>query len=89
MIAWGLSSVVSFNAQKYLVFQSCGNSLKEYLKCCAGWFLGYLLNAALLEVAVSELSLNIFAAQIIANLCSAISTYILFKKFAFKDVCNS
>lgn len=84
ILAWGFSSVISFSAQKYLVFQSKGNWYKEYMKCCLTWVLSYLINALLLELSVKTLNINVFAAEILATLCAAILTYILFKKFAFK-----
>ncbi len=89
IIAWFLSSIISFDAQKYLVFQSDGNTIKEYLKCCTTWCISYFINALLLEFAVKKLGVNIFISQVFANLSAAIFTYILFKKFAFKTVCRT
>ena len=83
-LAWAISSVVSFTTQKFLVFKGGGNWAKEYLKCCTTWFFSYLINAGLLEFIVKVLHLNVFAAQIVATLCAAVFTYILFKKFAFR-----
>lgn len=83
-LAWLISSVVSFITQKFLVFQSHGNWLKEYAKCCTTWFFSYLINAGILEFIVKVLHLNVYVAQIVATLAAAIFTYILFKKFAFK-----
>lgn len=83
-IAWLISSAVSFVTQKFLVFQSNGNWLKEYAKCCTTWFFSYLINAGILEFVVKILHLNVYVAQIVATLAAAIFTYILFKKFAFK-----
>lgn len=85
-LAWGLSSVVSFTTQKFLVFNtSNGNWFKEYLKCCTTWAISYVVNAVLLEIFVKGLKLNVFLAQIAATFSAAIVTYILFKKFAFKS----
>lgn len=83
IIAWLFSSFVSFNAQKYLVFQSYGNWLTEYLKCCTTWTLSYFLNALFLEICVKILELNIYISQIISTLSVALLTFILFKKYAF------
>ncbi len=82
--AWVISSVVSFTTQKFLVFRGKGNWKKEYLKCCTTWVFSYLINAALLEIIVKILHINVFVAQIVATLIAAVFTYILFKKFAFK-----
>lgn len=83
-LAWFISSVISFSAQKTLVFQSEGNWLREYFKCCTTWVLSYLLNAFLLEICVKLLRWNIFTSQILATVTVAVFTYILFKTFAFK-----
>ena len=83
--AWALSSVISFTTQKFLVFQSNGKWLNEYLKCCTTWIFSYLINAGILELLVKILHINVFVAQIVATLIAAIFTYVIFKKFAFKQ----
>lgn len=85
IIAWVLSSVTSFCLQKYLVFRSSGNYIKEYLKCCGSWFFTYMVNALLLESLVSVFNVNIFLAQLISTFIAAIVTYILFKFMVFKQ----
>lgn len=84
IIAWVLSSIVSFSTQKFLVFRGNGFWLKEYCKCCTTWFFSYIINAILLETFVKFLDLNVYLAQIIATLFCAIFNYILFKRFAFR-----
>lgn len=84
ILAWALSSVVSFTTQRYLVFEGNGNWIKEYLKCCTTWFCSYLVNAFLLELFVKYVHLNVYISQFIATFTAAVVTYILFKKFAFK-----
>lgn len=83
-LAWAISSIVSYTTQKFLVFEGKGNWVKEYLKCCTTWFFSYLINAGLLEFIVKILHLNVFVAQIVATIASAIFTYVFFKKFAFR-----
>ena len=83
-LAWTISSIVSYTTQKFLVFEGKGNWVKEYLKCCTTWFFSYLINAGLLEFIVKILHLNVFVAQIVATIVSAIFTYVFFKKFAFR-----
>lgn len=83
-LAWAISSIVSYTTQKFLVFEGKGNWVKEYLKCCTTWFFSYLINAGLLEFIVKILNLNVFVAQIVATVVSAIFTYVFFKKFAFR-----
>lgn len=85
-LSWILSSIISFNLQKYLVFQSRGNYIKEYLKCCTSWGISYLINAIVLEVLVRFF--NVYIAQILATACVVVVTYGLFKNFAFKSRCN-
>ena len=82
--AWAISSIVSYTTQKFLVFEGKGNWVKEYLKCCTTWFFSYLINAGLLEFIVKIVHLNVFVAQIVATIVSAIFTYVFFKKFAFR-----
>ena len=81
---WALSSVVSFSTQKFLVFRGKDKWYKEYLKCCTTWIFSYLINAAVLEIFVKFICRNVYISQFAATLISAIFTYILFKKFAFK-----
>lgn len=84
-IAWILSSAVSFTMQKFLVFRSDGDWKKEYAKCCTTWVFSYLINAGVLEFVVKSFHLNVYVAQIVATLAAAIFTYIVFKKFAFRN----
>ena len=44
----------------------------------------YFINATLLEILVQKIELNVYLAQIIATLISAIFTYVSFKTFAFR-----
>lgn len=83
-LAWIISSVVSFTTQKFLVFESGGDWVKEYCKCCTTWVFSYVINAGVLEALVKGLNLNVFLAQIIATGVCAIFTYIVFKRFAFR-----
>lgn len=84
ILAWALSSIVSFTTQRYLVFESRGNWIKEYIKCCTTWFCSYLVNAFLLETFVRFIHMNVYIAQFIATFAAAVLTYVLFKKFAFR-----
>ncbi|MBR2430589.1 GtrA family protein [bacterium] len=82
--AWILSSIVSFNTQKYLVFKIEGNPIRQYFKCCLTWFFSYLINASLLEIFVQKLDINVYLSQILATFFCAIFTYISFKVYAFR-----
>lgn len=83
-LQWILSSVISYLNQKFFVFCTKGNYLKEYLKCCSTWAFSYLLNVIILEIFVRFLTHNVYIAQFISLAIVSISTYILFKFFAFK-----
>lgn len=84
-LSWILSSVISFMTQKYFVFKGGKNWIKEYLKCCSTWAVSYFVNAILLEIFVKQFILNVYLSQFLATTSVAIITYILFKKFAFKN----
>ena len=83
ILAWVISSVISFTTQRFLVFPVRDNILKQYFKCCIIWFFSYMINAFLLEFLVSGVHINPYAAQIIATAGCAVFTYIMFKLYAF------
>lgn len=83
-LAWIFSSIVSFTTQKNLVFETKGNILKQYLKCCIIWFFSYCINAGLLFLLVQKLNINAYLGQIFATAFCAVFNYILFKIFAFR-----
>lgn len=82
---WILSSVISYLNQKFFVFQTKGNYIKEYIKCCSTWVISYFLNLVVLEITIRYLIKNIYIAQGISLCAVAVVTYILFKHFAFKS----
>lgn len=82
--AWILSSFISFTLQKFCVFNTEGNILKQYFKCCTTWLISYIINAIVLEILVQIFQLNVYFSQIIATFTCAISTYVLFKNYAFR-----
>ena len=83
-LQWIISSVFSFVNQKVFVFCTKGHWLEEYLKCCTTWFISYLLNVVVLELLVRFLIPNAYISQIISIFVVSVSTYILFKYFAFR-----
>jgi len=83
-LQWIISSVISYLNQKFFVFCTKGNYISEYLKCCTTWAISYLLNVIILEILVRFIIKNVYIAQFIALFLVSISTYILFKVFAFK-----
>jgi len=83
-LQWIISSVISYLNQKFFVFCTKGNYVKEYLKCCSTWVISYLLNVIILEIFVRYITKNVYIAQFIALGVVSVSTYLLFKLFAFK-----
>ena len=83
-LQWIISSVFSFVNQKIFVFCTKGHWVEEYLKCCTTWFISYLLNVVILELLVRFFIPNAYISQIISIFVVSVSTYILFKYFAFR-----
>ena len=83
-LQWSISSVFSYLNQKFFVFNTKGNYLREYLKCCSTWAVSYLLNVIILEILVKFVIKNAYIAQFTAIFLVSIVTYVLFKYFAFK-----
>lgn len=83
-VQWILSSFISYLNQKFFVFCTKGNYVKEYLKCCSTWAVSYLLNVIILEILVRFIMENVYAAQFIALAVVSLVTYLLFKVFAFR-----
>ena len=83
-LQWALSSVISYLNQKFFVFGTKGNYIKEYLKCCTTWALSYFLNVIILEIFVRFFIKNVYIAQFTALFTVSVVTYMLFKCFAFK-----
>ena len=91
VLSWIISSFSSFATQKIFVFCTKGKFvdwLKEYIKCLGVWLVSYSINAIILGVLVKFAAINAYIAQIIAVACTTVSSYILFKYFAFKHKKN-
>ena len=86
MLQWSVSSVFSYLNQKFFVFCTKGNYIKEYLKCCSTWAVSYLLNVVILELLVKFAIKNVYVSQFISIFVVSVVTYVLFKYFAFKVV---
>ena len=82
-IAYILSSFNSYLAQKFLVFETQGEYVKEYLKAMSVWLAGYLINALLLHFLAGRLNLNVYLAQLISLALVTAATYFLFKYYSF------
>ena len=61
-----LSSFNSYLAQKFLVFETQGEYVKEYLKAMSVWLAGYLINALLLHFLAGGLHLNVLLGQFVS-----------------------
>ncbi|MBD5402524.1 GtrA family protein [bacterium] len=84
ILQWTLSSVFSYFNQKFFVFCTKGNYVKEYLKCCSTWAVSYCLNVVILELLVRFAIKNVYISQFISIFLVSVVTYVLFKYFAFK-----
>lgn len=84
LASWCVSSFFSFTMQKVFVFQTKGNWLKEYVKCVMTWAVGYGINAVSLEIIVHYWKLHVIIGQLAAIAFTTVSTFLLFKYFAFK-----
>jgi len=84
ILQWTLSSVFSYFNQKFFVFCTRGNYLKEYLKCCSTWAVSYFLNVIILELLIRFAIKNIYISQFLSIFIVSIVTYVLFKYFAFR-----
>lgn len=84
VLQWTLSSVFSYFNQKFFVFCTTGNYLKEYLKCCSTWAVSYFINVIILEILVRKFVINVYLAQFISIFLVSVITYVLFKYFAFR-----
>ena len=81
---WVLSSFISYLNQKFFVFNTRGNYIKEYIKCCSTWAVSYVLNLIILEILIRYMIKNVFIAQFISLFVVSVVTYVLFKYFAFR-----
>lgn len=83
-LQWSISSIFSYINQKFFVFCTHGNYLREYLKCCATWLVSYLINVVILELLMRFVLHNAYVAQFISIFLVSVITYVLFKYFAFR-----
>lgn len=78
-----ISSVNSYVTQKFYVFNTRGNYVREYILCLASWGVSYIANAGLLLMFTSFFSMNPYVAQIFCLIIVAVLNYILLKYIAF------
>ncbi len=86
-LAWIFSSFISFTTQKVFVFCTKGKFcdwITEYIKCVGVWIVAYIINTVMLEIFVKAAEINVYLAQFLAIICTTVSSYILFKYFAFR-----
>lgn len=82
-LQWVISSVFSYLNQKFFVFATKGNYLREYIKCCSTWLVSYILNVIILEILIKYCIKNVLISQFISLFIVSVVTYVLFKFFAF------
>ena len=83
-ISYILSSLNSYLSQKFLVFQTKGCYIKEYLRASTVWFLGYIINAFILYFLIGKYKIYPYFAQIICLITVTLLTYILLKYYSFR-----
>lgn len=83
VLQWVLSSPISYLNQKFFVFCTRGNYIKEYFKCWCTWIISMILNNIILELLMRYVWKNAYFEQIISTFIVSILTYVLFKYFAF------
>lgn len=83
LASWCFSSFLTFILQKLLVFKTKGNWLKEYKRFLLSWFIGYCLNAVSLAITVHWLAMHVILSQLIALSVITLTTFLLFKFYAF------
>ncbi len=81
---WVISSIPSYLNQKFFVFNTKGNYIKEYFKCCSTWVVSYILNVIFSKFIIIHIIKNVYINQILSIFVVSVATYILFKYFAFK-----
>ncbi|MGN0022934.1 MAG: GtrA family protein [Elusimicrobiaceae bacterium] len=79
-----LSSFNSYLVQKFLVFRTKGNYIKEYFKALSVWAAGYVINAVLLYLFTKKLNIHPYAAQALSVCLVTFFTYVLFKYYSFR-----
>lgn len=79
-----ISSVNSYLTQKFFVFLTRGDYIKEYIKCLSTWIGGYVFNAILLFVFLDVCGINAYIAQLICLIILTLYSYCFLKYFAFR-----
>ena len=79
-----ISSFNSYCSQKFLVFETRGNYIREYLKCLTSWIVTYFLNAIMLHFSTEVLHMNVLLAQFICLGLVSILTYFMLRYFSFR-----
>lgn len=80
-----IAITMSFLTYKVLVFKTRGRWIREYLKAYLVYGFNALLSIALLWVFVDQLSLNIWFSQAGIIIFTVIFSYLLHKRFTFKQ----
>lgn len=83
LLSFFIASFNSYFSQKFFVFATKGNYVKEYSKCLSTWIGSYILNAILL-FCLMWAGLNAYIAEFLALAILTIYSYVFLKYFAFK-----
>lgn len=84
-ISYVLSITNAYIGYKIFVFRTKGNILKEYLRFYVVYGVSFLFNLATLPLFVEMLKFNMYVAQAIVTIITILGSYVLHKKFSFRD----
>lgn len=84
-ISYVLSITNAYIGYKIFVFRTKGNILKEYLRFYVVYGVSFLFNLATLPIFVEMLKFNMYAAQAVVTIITILGSYVLHKKFSFRD----
>lgn len=88
LVTYFLNGIISFTTQKYFVFRTKGNHLKEFWKFFLLQASILAINLAALPLAVQELHLNPVVAQTIFLIVVIVSSFFFHKFVTFKHKQN-
>ena len=85
IFTYAFNTLFSFATQKYLVFKSGGNHLKQFLKFCSLQGVILVINLIALPLLVTLLKLNPVISQTLIALLFMVISYFFHKKITFKS----
>ncbi len=84
LVAWIVSSFISFSGMKIFVFCSNDGWCAEYYKCVISWVFNYFCNAIFLWICVDIFGVSIYLAQLAAFFIYTGIIYFIYTHFVFR-----